>query len=270
MSHNTKLALIGVGAMGRALISRLLERGVFVPGEVVVWDADESKRQDAQAELGVRVAASNIDAVSDAETIMIAVKPDIVPLVLEEISPVVSPSQLLVVVAAGVSTQAVQSHLPPGIPVVRVMPNTPALVGETAAAFSRGSHSGPEHAARVGDMLSAVGVAMEVPEKLLDAVTGLSGSGPAYVYTMIEAMSDAGVSVGLPRAISNMLAAQTVLGSAKMVIETGEHPAKLRDAVTTPGGTTIAGLAALERAGFRAAIIDAVQAATKRSQELAG
>jgi len=151
-----------------------------------------------------------------------------------------------------------------------VMPNTPALVSSGAAAFARGSNCRPEHAERVSKMLGAVGTAVEVPEKLMDAVTGLSGSGPAYVYMMIEALSDAGVSVGIPRKTSSALAAQTVLGAAKMVVETGEHTAQLRDAVASPGGTTIAGIAALERGGFRAAVIDAVQAATKRSKELAG
>ena len=265
----TKLAVVGVGAMGRALTRALVERGVFAPGDVVVSDVDEAKRISA-AELGVRAVADNSEAAYGAETVLLAVKPDTVGRVLDEMRPVLDASQLFVSIAAGVTISFIESHLPEGSPVVRVMPNTPALVGAGASAFALGKSSQPEHAGKVSDMLSAVGIAIEVPEKLLDAVTGLSGSGPAYVYIIIEALSDAGVSVGLPRAVSKALAAQTVLGAAKMVIETGEDTGKLREAVTSPGGTTIAGIAELERSGLRAAIINAVQAATRRSKELAG
>jgi len=265
----TKLAVVGVGAMGRALTRALVERGVFAPGDVVVSDVDEAKRISA-AELGVRAVADNSEAAYGAETVLLAVKPDTVGRVLDEMRPVLDASQLFVSIAAGVTINFIESHLPEGSPVVRVMPNTPALVGAGASAFALGKSSQPEHAGKVSDMLSAVGIAIEVPEKLLDAVTGLSGSGPAYVYIIIEALSDAGVSVGLPRAVSKALAAQTVLGAATMVIETGEDTGKLRDAVTSPGGTTIAGIAELERSGLRAAIINAVQAATRRSKELAG
>ena len=267
---SAKLAVIGFGAMGRALTSGLIERGVVAASDVVITDVDESKRRAAAEELGVREASSNIEAVAGAETIVIAVKPQDAGAVLAEIEQTVTPAQLVVSIVAGVSCQTIESHLSVGVPVVRVMPNTPSLVGAGAAAFALGTSGRPEHAEEVAGMLSAVGLAFEVPEKLLDAVTGLSGSGPAYVYTMIEALADAGVSVGLPRAIASGLAAQTVLGAAKMVIETGQHPAGLRDAVASPGGTTIAGIAALERSGFRAAVINAVQAATKRSQELSG
>ncbi|MDO8588683.1 MAG: pyrroline-5-carboxylate reductase [Armatimonadota bacterium] len=269
-STGAKLAVIGFGAMGRALTVGLIEHGVFGAGDVVVTDVDAGKRAAAVDELGVREASSNTEAVTGAETIVIAVKPQDTGSALADIERAITPAQLIVSIAAGISIQTIESHLPVGTPVVRVMPNTPSLVGAGAAAFSLGTNGRPEHAEKVSRMLSAVGLALEVPEKLLDAVTGLSGSGPAYVYLMIETLADAGVSVGLPRATANALAAQTVLGAAKMVIETGQHPASLRDAVASPGGTTIAGLTALERSGFRAAIINAVQAATKRSQELTG
>lgn len=267
---SAKLAVIGFGAMGRALTAGLLKQGVYAPGEVVVSDIYEDKRRSAAESLGVNETANSREAVAGAETILIAVKPRDVGPVLAEIEGVIVPTQLVVSIAAGISMQTIESHLAVGTPVVRVMPNTPALVGAGAAAFSLGTSGRPEHAERVSAMLSSVGIAVEVPEQLLDAVTGLSGSGPAYIYMMIEALTDAGVSVGLPRSIAASLAAQTVQGAAKMVVETGQHPATLRDAVTSPGGTTIAGLASLERNGFRAAVIEAVQAATKRSQELRG
>ena len=264
-----KLAVIGFGAMGRALTQALLERGVFAAADVVVSDIEQAK-QRAAAELGVRAAANNSEAARGAETVLLAVKPNTVGRVLDEMRPVLDASQLVVSIAAGVTIRSIESHLPEGSPVVRVMPNTPALVGAGASAFALGKSSQAEHARRVSDMLSAVGMAIEVPEELLDAVTGLSGSGPAYVYVIIEALSDAGVSEGLPRAVSNALAAQTVFGAAKMVIETGEDTVKLREAVTSPGGTTVAGIAELEKSGLRAAITNAVQAATRRSKELAG
>jgi pyrroline-5-carboxylate reductase len=267
-SASPKLGVIGVGAMGRALVKGLVERDIFKREEIVVTDADDTKGREVAQDLGVIFVSSNAEAARGAETIVVAVKPNDVGGVLGDIFPVLSASQLVISIAAGVSLEMLECHLPAGAPVVRVMPNTPALVGSGAAAYALGTSSRAEHAERVNSMLSAVGIAIEVPERLLDAVTGLSGSGPAYVYMLIEALADAGVSVGLPRSIAASLAAQTVLGAARMVLETGEHPAKLRDAVTSPGGTTIAGVAALEKGGFRSAIIDAVQCATKRSREL--
>ncbi|MDO8682793.1 MAG: pyrroline-5-carboxylate reductase [Armatimonadota bacterium] len=267
-NSGAKLAVIGAGSMGCALVRGFIEKGVFAASNVFVADTDGSKRRATASELGVGEAFNNIEAVKAAETIIIAVKPNDVGAVLNEISDVITPSQLIVSIAAGVSIHTIELSLHVGTPVVRVMPNTPALVGAGASAFALGTNARSEHADRVSEMLSAVGIALQVPEKLLDAVTGLSGSGPAYVYIMIEALADAGVSVGLPRQVASSLAAQTVLGAAKMVVETCEHPAALRDAVASPGGTTIAGIAALERSGFRAAIINAVQAATNRSKEL--
>ena len=189
--------------------------------------------------------------------------------VLEHLRHVVTPEHLIVSIAAGVSIATLEAGLGPDRRIVRVMPNTPALVGEGASGYCLGTHARESDEATVRKCLDSVGRAYRVPESLLDAVTGLSGSGPAFVYVMIEALSDGGVRVGLPRDVATTLAAQTVLGAAKMVLETGLHTGVLKDQVTSPGGTTIAGLHALERGGVRAALIDAVEAATRRSAELA-
>jgi pyrroline-5-carboxylate reductase len=192
----------------------------------------------------------------------------VLPAVLAELGSVVQGKHLIISIAAGITLQALAEGLGATVRLVRVMPNTPCLVGASATGYSPGTTATPEDVEVVGKLFGAVGKAFRVSEPLLDAVTGLSGSGPAYVYTLIEAMADGGVRCGLPRDVSLALAAQTVLGAAKMILETGQHPAILKDAVTSPGGTTIAGLQVLERAAFRAAAIDAVEAAAKRAQEL--
>jgi len=199
---------------------------------------------------------------------VLAVKPQHMPAVLKEIAKGVEGRHLFVSVAAGVPLSAMASALGQNTRIIRVMPNTPCLVGAGATAFARGAKATEEDAALVERLFSTIGIAMEVTEPLLDAVTGLSGSGPAYVFQVIEAMSDGGVRSGLPRNVATRLAAQTVLGAAKMVLDTGEHPAALKDGVASPGGTTIAGLHELERGALRGALINAVEAATKRSQEL--
>jgi pyrroline-5-carboxylate reductase len=190
------------------------------------------------------------------------------PAVLAEAKPSLRSSQLVISIAAGITLRAIAQGLGESTRLVRVMPNTPCLVGASATGFAPGAGATPEDAALVGKLFGAVGVVHRVPEQLLDAVTGLSGSGPAFAYLFIEALADGGVKCGLPRGVALELAAQTVLGAAKMVLETGQHPGALKDAVASPGGTTIAGLHALERAAFRAAAMDAVEAATQRAQEL--
>lgn len=258
--------------MGGALAKGIARSGIVAADRITLYDAFRAQAEALAAEIGgkpgTQVAADAASAVRAADVVLIAVKPGIVPAVLAEIAPAVDSTKLVISIAAGVTISKIEALLPSGVPVVRVMPNTPALVGEGASALASGTSAGKAHLAIAKALLDAVGKSFVVDEKLLDAVTGLSGSGPAYVYLIIEALSDGGVKAGLPRAIARDLAAQTVLGSAKMVLETGDHPAKLKDDVTTPGGTTIAGIAELERAGVRSALIDAVEAATERSREL--
>jgi pyrroline-5-carboxylate reductase len=212
--------------------------------------------------------ADSTDLVRRAEVVVLAVKPAQMADALAGIGPVVTTRHLLVSIAAGVTLSAIEGSLPAGARVIRVMPNTPALVGMSASAFARGRAATAADAGLVGELLSSVGLALEVPEKLLDAVTGLSGSGPAYVFLMIEALSDGGVAAGLPRDVATKLAAQTLLGGARMVLETGMHPGALKDMVTSPGGTTIDGLHTLEQAGVRGALMSAVRVAAEKSAKL--
>ena len=268
MDNLGKLAIIGAGAMGSAFAGGLIKAGLVNAGDVTLADIDADRLDKIRAELGVAVTSDNVAAVRKAGVVMVVVKPAQVKDVLSGIRGALSVDQLVIVIAAGVKLETIESALAAGAPAIRVMPNTPCLVGEGATGFSRGVNVSDDQAKLAKRIFDAVGISFEVPEKLLDAVTGLSGSGPAYVYLMIEALSDGGVRMGLPRAIALKLAAQTVLGAAKMVVEKGEHPAMLKDQVTSPGGTTIAGIEALEKAGFRSALIEAVKAATKRAEEL--
>jgi len=267
-SRKYRLALIGVGAMGSALAKGLSAKGTIEAGKMIGFDVDEARLRRAIEEIGIAAANSCASAVADAEIVLIAVKPKDVQAVLAAIGPIMRPNQLLISIAAGVSLDSLQGPLSPDVPVIRSMPNTPCLVGEGMTGYALGRAATAEHGAVAQEIFGAVGRAIQVPENLLDVVTGLSGSGPAFVYIAIEALADGGVKMGLPRADAQLLAAQTLLGSAKMVLETGQHPGALKDAVASPGGTTIAGLAALENAGFRSALIQAVEAATNRCVEL--
>ena len=254
--------------MGGALAGGIVRCGAMAPDNITLFDVSASLARDTAAGISAKVADSPAAAVSSADIILIAVKPGIVPRALADIGPMITPKQLVISIAAGVRIEKIESLLAGAVPVIRVMPNTAALVGAAASALAPGKSASPEHLGWAEHLFGAIGATVIVEERLLDAVTGLSGSGPAYMYLIIEALTDAGVKEGLPRDIAQKLAAQTVYGAAKMVIETGQHPAKLKDDVTTPGGTTIAGLAALERGGIRIALIDAVEAATRRSKEL--
>lgn len=267
MALNQKIAFLGGGVMAHAILRSLLNQGLAAPVQVTVSDPLEALRESAEA-LGVRAVASNSEAVRGAGLVLLAVKPGVVPAVLREIAGELTPEQLVVSIAAGVTSPQIEELLPAGQPVVRVMPNTPVQVGAGAAALCRGAHATREHADLVRQVFESGGRCVEVTEAQLDAVTGLSGSGPAYVCLVIEALADGGVRMGLPRDVALTLAAQTVLGGAQLVLETGLHPAVLKDRVATPGGTTIAGLAALEEAGVRSGLIKAVEAATRRSAEL--
>ncbi len=262
------LGLIGAGKMGTALIRGLLETGVLNAKQISASDPAESALEQLKQQTEVRVTSRNAEVAKQSEIILIAVKPDVVRLVLQEIRPFVSKDQLVISIAAGITLKVIEEGLDQGCRVVRVMPNTPCLVGAGAAAFSLGKNATPEDVRFVKALFETVGLAVQVQEKHLDAVTGLSASGPAYVFLMIESLSDGGVKMGLSRPVATQLAAQTVFGAAKMVLEMKKHPAELKDLVTSPGGTTIAGLHALESRAFGAALIDAVEAATRKAKEL--
>ena len=264
-----RLGFIGAGQMATALARGFANNQLVTADQVSAADPFASSRQRfSDAIIGSAVGDKNGAVAGASDVCILAVKPAQVLAVLHEIRDQLRPEALVVSIAAGVTLGQLAGGLREGTRVVRVMPNTPCLIGRGASAFARGEHATDGDAKLVGELLSAVGMVHEVPEKLLDAVTGLSGSGPAFVYTVIEALSDGGVRAGLPRELAASLAAQTVAGAAEMVLATGEHPAKLRDAVTSPGGTTIAGLEALEHGGLRAALIAAVREATNRATEL--
>ena len=263
-----KLAFIGAGNMGEALIRGLLAADATAAGDIIATGRREVRLQALQARYSVQVSLDNAYAVADADVVLLAVKPQILDRVLQEIAHALPVQALVISVAAGVSLQSIEAHLRPGTHTCRAMPNTPALVGAGATAVAPGRHATSEDMAVVQAIFAAVGMVTDVDESLLDAVTGLSGSGPAYVFMIIEALSDAGVKVGLPRYKSLALAAQTVLGSAQLLLQTGEHPGVLKDQVTSPGGTAIAGLHTLEEGGLRTTLINAVETATERSREL--
>lgn len=262
-----QIGFVGAGQMARALARGFVDAGLIAAGKIVAYDP-VAAAADAFGSLvaGSRLAASNAAVAAAADVLILAVKPQHISGVLQELRPKAA-GKLFVSIAAGVSLARLESGLGTQR-VVRVMPNTPCLVGKGAAGFALGSGATAADGAFVGKLLSAVGLAFELKEELLDAVTGLSGSGPAYVFTVIEALSDGGVRVGLPRDVATALAAQTVLGSAAMVLSSQEHPAALKDRVASPGGTTIAGLQVLEDRGLRGALLAAVEAATRRSREL--
>lgn len=260
---------LGAGKMATALIRGMIRAGTARPEAIVASDPLDAARAALANATGVAVSGSNLDVVGRSDVLVLAVKPQSMAGVLEEIRPALTDEHLVISIAAGVPMATLATGLGTSRRLVRVMPNTPALVGEGASGYCLGPHARPGDERVVRSCLEAVGRAFRVPEALLDAVTGLSGSGPAFAYIMIEALSDGGVRVGLPRDVATALAAQTLLGAARMVLETGQHPGVLKDQVTSPGGTTIAGLHALERGGLRAALINAVEAATLRSAELA-
>jgi len=262
------IGFIGAGQMARALAGGFAAARLVESEQIVAFDPSETAAEEfASLVDGVRLMGSNAEVIGAADIVFLAVKPQIVDVVAEEVSGLLGPEKLLVSIAAGITVERLTSGFGSDR-VIRVMPNTPCLVGRGASGYALGPGATVEDGETAWRLLGAVGVAFQVDERLLDVVTGLSGSGPAFVYTVIEALSDGGVRMGLPRQTATSLAAQTVLGAAQMVLSTGEHPAVLRDRVTSPGGTTIAGVQALEDHGLRAAMIGAVEAATKRSVEL--
>ena len=262
------LTFIGAGAMGEALARGLIGAGLYAPADITFFDVNPARVASLAQNLGARVTDSPVEAVSDAEVILVAVKPYHIGGALEPLRTLVSTDQLVISVAAGFSTAHLEACFADEVPVVRAMPNTPALVGAAATAICCGRFAGDKELAIAKNIFEAIGLCIETDEKLMDAVTGVSGSGPAYVFNFIEALADGGVRAGLGRAVAMKLAAQTVMGAAQMVIETGEHPGVLKDRVASPGGTTIAGLHELERGGFRGIVMDAVVAASERSREM--
>ncbi len=265
MSAPLAVGFLGAGQMATALAVGWAKAGLLDRARSLASDPHPAAQSRFATETGLTAVTCNADLMAAADVVVLAVKPQVLPAMLAEIAPLVEPRHLLISIAAGATLARLTTALGPTARVVRVMPNTPAVVGASATGIAGGS---ADDQATVERLFAAVGTAVRVPEPLLDAVTGLSGSGPAYVFVMIEALADGGVRAGLPRDVAQKLAAQTVLGAAKMVLETGQHPAVLKDAVASPGGTTIAGLHALERAGFRAALMDAVSAAAERATEL--
>lgn len=263
-----KIAILGSGNMGEALVKGLLRSGKAQPEALVCSDPRAERREELHKRYGVQVTADNRAAAAQADIAVLAVKPQSIDVLLDEIAPAVDAKKLVISIVAGVPIAAIARKLGTGVHIIRTMPNTPALVGAGATALAKGPHATDADLEQALALFEAVGVAVVVEEHHLDAVTGLSGSGPAFVFVAIEALADGGVKVGLARPVALALAAQAVMGSAKLVLETGEHPGRLKDQVTSPGGTSIAGVHALESGGFRAALIAAVEAATKRSREL--
>jgi pyrroline-5-carboxylate reductase len=263
-----RIGFIGAGQMATALAQGFAKAGLVSAEKILASDPVEEARQRFAQATGGGATGKNAEVAAESDVIFLAVKPQQMGKILPELRPALTAGKLVVSIAAGVRLSVLSAGLGPQIRLVRVMPNTPCLVGAGACGYCLGQQATAEDGRLVEQLLGAVGIALKVDEPLLDAVTGLSGSGPAFVYMVIEALSDGGVRMGLPRSAATALAAQTVRGAAEMVLSTGEHPAVLKDRVASPGGTTIAGIEALEAGGLRAALMAAVAAATRRSIEL--
>jgi pyrroline-5-carboxylate reductase len=267
--NERRVAVLGAGTLGEALIAGLISGGWRGPDEIVATGRREERVNELREKLGVEATLSNADAVADAALIVIAVKPQDFDVLLEEIAPVVSPDQTVLSVAAAIPTTAIEERLSKGVPVVRAMPNAPAIVHEGIAGMCAGANADEPHLALAEEALLHLGAVVRVPEPYMDAVTAVSGSGPAYFALLAEAMIEAGILLGLGRDVSTQLVVQTMLGSAKLLRDEQMHPVELRERVTSPGGTTIRAVRELEQAGVRAAFLNAIQAAMERSRELA-
>jgi len=265
------IGVIGAGKMGEAIIAGLIRAGA-PPGKILAFDADASRLEKIRKDYKIRIAENNPSLVKASEILILAVKPQVMEKVLMEISAAAFEKKPLVIsIAAGIQTALLKKFLGADQRLCRVMPNTPALIGQGVSAYFAGPELSKADREKVDAILAAIGQVVEIDrEDLMDAVTGLSGSGPAYIFMMIEALADGGVKMGLSRKLALSLAAQTVVGAGKMVLETGRHPGELKDMVTSPAGTTIAGLSVLEQGGLRGLLIQAVESATIRSRELAG
>jgi pyrroline-5-carboxylate reductase len=270
-SNNAELrvAILGTGKMGGILLQGFLKAGFLKPEQIFATVAHEARAQALSSQLGITVTTDNLEAAQKADVILLGVKPFQIADVVQQIKPALTPGKLLVSFAASVKTRAIEDAAGAEIAVVRAMPNTPSMVGAGIAALCRGRFVTDEQLRIAEQIFATVGRTVVVDEKHMDAVTGLSGSGPAFLYIIIEALAEAGVNVGLPRDIATQLAAQTTYGAAKMVLETGSHPALLKDEVTTPAGCTVDGILELEEGGLRVTLIKAVKRATQRARELA-
>ena len=270
MPDRRRLGFIGCGVMGEGIARSLIAAGVLSADDIIASDADPARLALVRDQLGIATSPSNEEVARGAGTVVLAVKPQVLPGVLEQVGRCLAADQLLVSIAAGIKTGLIRKSIGGDVPLIRVMPNVCCLVGEGAFGYCCDGPVPDAIREEFAGLLGAIGQVVQVEEKLMDAVTAVSGSGPAYVFKFIEAMADGGVAAGLPRASAQRLAAQTVLGAAKMVLEMGRHPAELKDRVCSPGGTTIAGVRALERGRFGSAVIEAVIAADQRSRELGG
>jgi pyrroline-5-carboxylate reductase len=271
MSHplaQKRLAVLGTGKMGSILLRAFLDQKLVTHSHVAATVRHAERAEPLAKKLGVQVATDNRAAAHGADVILLAVKPQTVIEVLEEIREEITPKTLVVSVAASVTTKLIEQHLPENTPVMRAMPNTPCAIGSGMTGLARGSHAQAPHVELAKAMFEAVGRVVVVDEKHMDAVTGLSASGPAFVYIILESLAEGGVKVGLPRDVATLLAAQTMLGAARTVLETGDHPALLKDGVTTPAGCTIDGIMELEDGKLRVTLIKAVVKATQRASEL--
>lgn len=268
MDQKTRIGFIGGGKMGGAIVGGLLSRGVADAGRIWVSDMETDRLKELKDLYRVHTSTDNRAIAKNADILILAVKPQVMGPVLKELSRAIGRTKLVISIAAGIPLSFLEGNLGKGVRVIRTMPNTPALIGEGATALARGSHATERDLETARRIFDAVGKTVIVPESQMDAVTGLSGSGPAYGFIILEALSDGGVRMGLPRDTALLLAAQTMLGAAKLFLSGDRHPGQLKDMVTSPGGTTIAGIQALEEGGLRAALIRAVEAATLRSQEL--
>jgi pyrroline-5-carboxylate reductase len=265
-----KLAIIGTGRLGEALLRGLLASAWVTPDQVVATARREERCRDLERVYGVRAGSDNRGAVADADVVLLTLKPQTMPAVLAELGGSVHTGQTVISFAAGTTTATIEAHLPPDVPVVRVMTNTPVQVDEAMSVVAKGAHATDADLEVAEVILSHVGRVVRMGEEHLNSVTALSGSGPAYFFLLAEAMIDAGILLGLPRDVASELIIQTMVGSAKMLRDTGRHPVELREMVTSPGGTTIAAVRELEASRVRAAFLDAIEAAKKRGDELSG
>jgi pyrroline-5-carboxylate reductase len=264
-----RVAVLGAGKMGGILVKALLEKKLLSPKLTTATVQHEERAATLTKKLGIRVGTDNVAAAKKADIVLVCLKPQAVSGVMEEIRASARPEQLVISVAASVPTAAIENALGGKVPVVRAMPNTPCAIGQGMTALCKGAHAGAQHLEIASELFRVVGRTVVVDEKHMDAVTGLSASGPAYIYIILESLAEAGVKVGLPRDVATLLAAQTALGAAAVVLETGDHPALLKDAVTTPAGCTIDGIMELEEGKLRVTLIKAVVKAAQRAKELA-